>query len=328
MRPLPVKILGMGTELPERVVDNAELEDRLRLSAGWIKRRTGIRARRHAPAGTVPSTLALPACQEALRDAGLDVADLDLIIFASAVDEQVIPSTAVFLQHRLGDKARGIPCFDVDATCLSFVVGLNTAACMIAAGQIRHALVATAEVASAGIDYEQPASACLFGDGAAAFVLGPSEGASCIERFAMRTYSEHRSLSQIRFGLGELPEQGVVDDKSLKFQMDGPSLFRVAAKVGEDLLHEFWQGNPAPETFDAIVPHQTNKHGIRLVARMLGFPRERVMSNVEQYGNMVSASIPVAFAEAVWDKKIQRGHRVMLFGTAAGLSFAHMNLVY
>ena len=327
---LTVQILGTGKFLPRRVVDNAELEPLLGVAAGWIERRTGIRSRRYIDEGTATTDIALPAAQQALEAAGLKAGDVDLIIGASAVPEQSIPVSSCFLQAALGTS--GSTCFDVNATCYSFPVALHTAAQMITAGLAQRALVVSAECSSLALDRGHPESACLFGDGAAAVVIGraPPESRSRIVHFKMKTYSEGRLLAQLRAGGTRYPPSRFDSNGPMgKFHMDGKAIFKAAARYGEGFLDEVFAATGLPQSeWKLAIPHQTSVHGISIYTRRLGFREDQVFSNLEDHGNCVSASIPMALHDAVAAGRIVRGDPVLLLGTAAGLSLGSLGFVY
>lgn len=328
---LPVKILGLGKHLPEKVITNAELEDEMGLDEGWIARRTGILERRAAPRKMTTSQMAAYAAMEAMENAHLKMSDIDVIVFAGAGPEQVIPCTAVFVQELLGSEARGIACYDVDATCFSFGVGMYNVACQIALGHIKHALVVTAELPSRGLlDYEHPESASLFGDGAAAAVIGPAgDSGSKFVRFEMRSFSEGKDLARIRGGgTRHLPTDPDYDERMQLFEMDGKAIFKAVLRIGEGIYGDFWEDNIPREAYDCVIPHQVNAHGVSLYAKKGGFTEQQVFSNLAKLGNMVSASLPVGLYDAVAEGKVERGSKVCLLGTAAGITIGGLSFIY
>jgi 3-oxoacyl-[acyl-carrier-protein] synthase-3 len=326
---MQVKILGTGKYLPPRVMGNDELEDRLQVPRGWIEKRTGIVSRRVIDEGVASVDLALPAARQALENAGLTAADVDVIICASAVPEQAIPATSCFLQAALG--VSGSMCFDVNATCFSFPVALWTAASMVQSGQARHVLVCSAECSSLALDDSHPESACLFGDGAAAAVIGPTpEGErSRFVRMKVQTFSEGRHLAQLRAGGSRYPPQRHdINGPVGKFRMDGKAIFKAAARHGDGFLDDFFAASLPQAEWRLAIPHQTSVHGVSIYSRKLGFREDQVFSNLADHGNCVSASIPMALHDAVTGGRVRRGDPVLLLGTAAGLSLGAVGLVY
>jgi 3-oxoacyl-[acyl-carrier-protein] synthase-3 len=324
-------IAGLGAYLPERVVTSAELEESWGLTPGWIMRVAGISERRYAARETVAG-MAAAAGRRALAAAGMAVSDLDLIIAASSAPQQTIPCTAAFIQRELGAPEGVSACFDVNATCLSFLLAMQSAAHLLAAGTYRAALVVSSEIGGLSRNPADPASACLFGDAAAAAVLTrtPEGGASRVvwEQFA--TYSSAADLTAIPGG-GSLhhPNDPATTPEMNMFHMDGSGVFRRAAKVLDPFVERFLaRAGWSRQDVDVVVPHQASRHGVELVSSRLGFRPERVVSNLAERGNCVAASIPLALAESVAAGHIRRGQRVMLLGTGAGLTLGAIGLVY
>lgn len=328
---LPVKIAGLGWYLPERVVTSAELERELDLAPGWISRVAGVAERRYA-AGESASQMAAAAARRALDQAGLAPADLDLILAASSAPQQAIPCTAALIQRELGAPDGASACFDVNATCLSFLAALQTAAHLVAAGAHRAALVVSSEITAHSRNPREPESAVLFGDAAAAAIVVPAAPgeASAVLGCRLLTYSSAADLTVIRGG-GTLhhPNDPATTPELNMFHMDGPRVFRKAARLLGPFLDNFlascgWERADV----DAVVPHQASGHGISLVSERLGFRPEQVVVNLASRGNCVAASIPLALAEAVAAGRISRGQRVLLLGTGAGLAIGAVGLVF
>lgn len=329
---LPVAIASIGQNLPPRVVTNAELEPMLGVREGWIFERTGIESRRWSDPAIGTVAQAVPAAQRALDAAGIKGNDLDLIIGACSVPGQALPVASCFLAHELGID--GVGCFDVNASCFSFPVALWQAAHAVARGEAERVLVWTSEVASRGINLKEPASACLFGDGAAAVVVVAARGP--LERSAMhalhlRTYPEGRHSAQIRGGGTDLlPNRADFDPSGFMFQMSGKAIFRLALRHSPGFLLEFFEKKSPfsqPE-YKLVIPHQTNKHGIDAFTKHLGFTEEQVFSNLKDHGNCVAAGLPMALADAVEGGRVKRGDPILLCGTAAGLTLGALALTW
>ncbi|MEI7770873.1 MAG: ketoacyl-ACP synthase III [Chloroflexales bacterium] len=328
---LPIMIAGLGTCLPERMVTSAELERAWGLEPGWIMRVAGIRERRYADHETTAGMAAV-AGRRALDTAGMAAADLDLIIAASSGPQQAIPCTATFIQRELGAPDGASACFDVNATCLSFLFAIQSAAHLLAAGSYRAALVVSSEIGSYSRNPADPASACLFGDAAAAAVLvrAPEGGASGVVWGQFATYSSGADLTAIPGGgsLHHPNDPATTPDMNL-FHMDGSGVFRRAAKVLGPFVDSFLaRAGWSREGVDVVVPHQASRHGVELVSTRLGFRPEQVVSNLAERGNCVAASIPLALAEFVAAGHIRRGQRVMLLGTGAGMTLGAVGLVF
>jgi 3-oxoacyl-[acyl-carrier-protein] synthase-3 len=329
---LPVTIAGLGAYLPERIVTSAELERAWGLSHGWIERAAGVRERRFAAPSETAAGMAAAAARRALAAAGMAPADLDLIIAASSAPQQAIPCTAALIQRELGAPDGASACFDVNATCLSFLCAMQSAAHMLAAGTYRAALVVSSEIAGPSRNPAEPASACLFGDAAAAAVLvrtPAGDGAAVVwEQFA--TYSSAADLTEI-LGGGTLhhPNDPATSAEMNMFHMDGPAVFRRAARIAGPFLDSFFaRAGWTRAEVDAVIPHQTSGHGVEMVRSRLGFRPEQVVANLAERGNCIAASIPLALAEAVTAGRVRRGHKLLLVGTGAGLTIGAIGLIY
>ena len=327
--PRRVRFAGMGAYLPPHVVTSSELDARLGFPAGFIERKTGVAERRHVEHETTLD-MAFAAATTALERAGVQAADLDLIIVAQSVPAQAIPCTAVLLQRRLG--VDGMPCFDVNATCLGFLTAVDQAAYAIAAGTYRRVLIVSSEVASLGLNWQHWESSALFGDGAAAAVLTPTPPgeASAILTSRMETYSEGAEYTTILGGgTLHLPHsQGFVREMSA-FHMDGPRVFRLASQRMGPFLERLHCPLPQEERgCDLLIPHQASLFPIRQLSARFGYDASRVFVNLPTRGNCVAASIPLALSEAVDAGRAARGSRISLIGSGAGLSLSGMLIIY
>jgi 3-oxoacyl-[acyl-carrier-protein] synthase-3 len=330
MTPLPVRIAGAGYYLPERRVDSAELEARMGLPAGWVERLTGVRERRRV-SGETSSEMGARAARMALDHAGSGPAP-DLIIGGSAAPQQAIPCTAVFVQRALDLAETGCFCFDVNATCLSFFAALDTAARLVAAGAYRRALVYSSEITSWSLNYDEPESAVLFGDAAAAVVLEPTGPDDPARVWGSRFRTDSRGAELTRLvGGGTLhhPNDAGTRPEMNTFAMDGRGVYKMATRLMEPFLDGFladvgWQR----EEIAAVVPHQASRRAIELLWKRLGFREEQAVVNLPDRGNCLAASTPLALAEAVHAGRIRRGDRILLAGTGAGVSVAAIALTY
>ncbi len=328
---LPITIAGLGHYLPELVVSSAELEAQLKLPPGWIERVTGVRERRYATHETSVG-MAVAAAQRALAAARLGVRDLDLIIGASTAPQQAIPCTAALVQRALGAPDGGSACFDINATCLSFLFALQSAAYLIATGVYRCALVYSSERATHSLNPKEVESAVLFGDAAAAAILTRAApgSASTFWHSQFATYSSGADLTVIQGG-GTLhhPNDPSTTPEMNMFHMDGPGIFKRAARLIGPFLTEFfdqlgWDSSQA----DLVVPHQASRHGVELLSSRFGFRSEQVFSNLAERGNCIAASIPLALSEAVASGRLARGQRVLLLGSGAGLTLGALALTF
>jgi 3-oxoacyl-[acyl-carrier-protein] synthase III len=324
-QPLSVRIAGLGAYLPDRVVTNAELEVKFGLQPGWIAKRTGVLERRYATHETTVSQ-AVAASTIALEQSGIKLEQIDAIIGANLA-QQTIPCTAALVQKALGAPDGSSACWDVNATCLSFMMALHSAALLIAAGQYQNILIFSSEIASPSLNPLEPESASLFGDAAAAIVLTASNDSSLIGA-KFQTFSSGSHLTQL-LGGGTLhrPNTTLEHPELNLFHMDGPAIFKHAARTMPGFLEEFLNSiGWTISSVDALVPHQASGHGVQSISSRLGFRPEQVIFNLPNRGNCVAASMPLALTEAVEAGRIQRGDRVLLAGTAAGLTLGAIAL--
>ncbi len=330
------QILATGAYLPRRRVSGEELDLRLGLESGTTARLTGVRSRPVAESDETNSWMAAQACGEALSQAGLEPEDIQAIVYAGGIDEQPIPCTAALIQRELGSRFSGCACFDINATCLGFVVGLDTLSCMIEVGRYRHVLLVTADIASAGLDWSHLESAALFGDGAVAAVLGPTPSGigSRILATRLETYGAEADACQIEGGGARLtaadyaPGPDGVDHRFL-FQMNGRKVFRMASIHVKGFITRLLEGSGLEiRDFDLVIPHQASLSGLDLIQRRLGLEPTRFMTFVQTHGNMIASSIPLGLHLALQEGRIQRGSRILLLGTSAGFSIGGIALEF
>ncbi len=307
-------VLGCGAYLPERIVTNAELAAKVDTSDEWIVQRTGIRQRHIAAEGEVTSDLAVIAAQRALDHAGLKASEIDLIVLGTATPDNTFPATATKVQARLG-MTRGAA-FDVQAVCSGFIFALATADNFLKTGMAKTALVIGAETFSRILDWNDRQTCVLFGDGAGAVVLRAEEGS---ERGILSTHihtdGAHYDLLYVDGGPSSTMTTGHV-------RMEGKEVFRHAVhRLSEVVDEALSQHHLTARDIDWLVPHQANKRIIDGVGRKLALDEGKVVVTVDRHANTSAASIPLAFAEAVHDGRIQRGDLVLLEAMGGGLSW-------
>lgn len=325
-----IKILATGKYLPKNRVTAANLEERLGLETGWIAQKSGVLVR-YFVEGETASQMGAFAAREALQTAGLGIEDIDCLVCTSSVPEQAIPCTAALVQQQLGAGESGIPAFDLNATCLSFLCGLDTLSYLVAAGRYRRVLLIATEVTT-GMNWSDKESCTLFGDGAAAVIIeaSPEEERSQILAARIETYSHGASLSECR-GAGNKhhPKQYFDNPEFFLFTMQGRALYRLSAQILPGFLERLLKPVHCNlEDMKMVIPHQASLMAMRLIRKHLGVPEERWMTIAHDHGNTVAASIPMALHEAIAQKKIQRGDQILLLGTAAGFSVGGIVLVY
>jgi len=311
---MPNRITGTGSYLPEQVWTNDELARRMETSDEWIVARTGIRQRHIAADDQNTSDLALPASLQAISAAGLAPADIDLIIVATTTPDMVFPSTAAFLQAKLG--VAGCPAFDVQAVCSGFVYGLAIADSMLTGGPYRHALVVGAEIYSRILDWNDRGTCVLFGDGAGAVVLSKSDRPGIL---ASRLHADGAYA-----GILQVPghvDRGAIRGEPL-LRMDGQGVFkfavRVLADVGDEVLAD---AGMRRDQIDWLIPHQANVRIIDATAKRLGLSADRVVTTVERHANTSAASIPLALDIAVRDGRVRSGQHLILAGVGGGFTW-------
>jgi 3-oxoacyl-[acyl-carrier-protein] synthase III len=328
----PVKIAGLGYYLPERCVDNEEIAQRLGISPDYIERAAGVRERRYATTTETTVGMAVAAARMALTTAKLDLGDLDAIVGASSAPQQAIPCTAALTQRELGAPEGRSACFDVNATCLSFAFALHAVGALVAAGAYRAALIFSSEKASCSINPNQPESYVLFGDAAAAAIVTRSgdRESSAIHHARFETHSSGADATQILGGgTLHLPDDPTTTPEMNQFSMNGRAVFRQAGQLITPFLDRFFEETGwTRESVRMVIPHQASGHAVNLLTSRLGFTDEQVFLNLRDRGNCVAASIPLALAEAIQAGRIERGDRVLLAGTGAGLTLGALAMTY
>ncbi|MCA7024133.1 MULTISPECIES: beta-ketoacyl-ACP synthase 3 [Stenotrophomonas] len=331
--PIPLRILGTGEYIPSRRVDSNEFDRRWSKPDGWTRRHVGIDYRHFAGADEPASMMAAQAAQDALRRADLRADQVDAVISVSGVMEQAIPCTAALVQRRLGLSGSRIPAFDVNATCLGFLVALDLVASAIATHRFRRVLLVAGEVASAGLDWDDTDTAALFGDGAAAVVVeAAGKGdASCLLATHMETHSEGTEFCQVRAGgtRVRLSDGAGQFSAASRFEMSGRATYRLAAQKLPGFMRAlFDRANVAAGDLKRLVPHQASVKALDHLQRALRLPQDSLVRILETHGNQMAASIPLALHHAIEHGELRRGDLFAMVGSGAGLSFAGAVLRY
>jgi 3-oxoacyl-[acyl-carrier-protein] synthase III len=309
-----IAITGLGTHVPERVLTNDELATMVDTSDEWIRARTGIRERRVAAPDEALTDIALPAARAALADAGVEAADVDLLVCATVTPDMMFPTSSALLADALGMP--NAAAYDLLAGCTGFVYALAQAYSMVASGLSRRALVVGGDVLSKILDWEDRSTLVLFGDGAGAVVLEPvgHGGFLGFELGADGGGGEHLWLP----GSGSRR----FDDPNRYVKMNGREVFRFATRVlvysAEQVLAECGK---TVEDVDVYIPHQANKRIIDYAADKLGIPEEKTVVNVDKFGNTSSGSIPLALTDARNEGRLRDGALVLMTGMGAGLTW-------
>lgn len=319
------KITGVGYAVPERVVTNADLEKMMDTSDEWITDRSGIKERHHVDESTSASDLAIDASAIALDSAGLNPDDVDLIIFCTISSDYFFPGGAVQVQEKMG--MRNIGAFDLRAACSGFVYGLSVADQFIQTGAHETVLLIGAEVQSVALEFdtEHRDMAVLFGDGAGAVILQPSEDESGV--LSTHLHSEGKHLQDLW-----LPAPGskykpfmskkLIDDGLHTPSMNGREVFKNAVTRFPEVIHEALEHNGlSMDDVALVIPHQANLRISQAVAKRLGVGMDKIYSNIHKYGNTTAASIPIAMSEALEEGRFGPGDNIILAAFGAGFTW-------
>jgi 3-oxoacyl-[acyl-carrier-protein] synthase-3 len=310
----PVTITGLGCHVPERVLSNDDLTKYVDTSDEWIRTRTGIRQRHVAADTEAMSDLALPASRTALAQAGLAAEDVDLLIVATVTPDMMFPATAALVADALGSKDAAA--YDLSAGCTGFMYALAQGYGMVAAGLARNALVVGGDILSRVLDWSDRSTLVLFGDGAGADVLQPAETGGFL---GFELGADGGGGKDLAF-----PGSGsrLLEDGGSYLTMNGREVFKFATRVmvssAQAVLEEC---DRTVDDVDVYVPHQANVRIIDHAVKKLGFPQEKVVVNVDRYGNTSSGSIPLALADAADDGRLKPGKLVLMTGMGAGLTW-------
>lgn len=316
-----VEIKSLATYVPPRLLTNADLEKMVDTTDEWIMQRTGIRQRHIVDPGVATSDLAAEAAKEAIKRAGLTPDDIDLIIVGTVTPDMLFPSTACLVQHKIGaHKAWG---FDLSAACSAFTYALTVGSQLVAAGGVKNALVIGADVMSSIIDYTDRATCVLFGDGAGAVVLAPSSDPDIgILDFEHKIDGAGGSALYMPAGGSRMPASHETVDQRLHYvKQDGQAVFKFAVRnTGEVCERLLKRNNLTGHDLDLFVSHQANKRIILSAAERIGMPEEKVVINIDRFGNTTAATIPLALNDAVESGRLKKGHLIMITSVGAGFT--------
>jgi 3-oxoacyl-[acyl-carrier-protein] synthase-3 len=318
----PTTIASLATYVPPRVLTNADLEKLVDTNDEWILQRTGIRERHIVDPGVATSDLGAQAALEAIRRAGLTPDDIGFIVVGTVTPDMMFPSTACLLQHKIGAKrAWG---FDLSAACSAFTYALTTASQMVASGSHDHALVVGSDVMSSIIDYQDRSTCVLFGDGAGAVVVSAASGP---DTGAILDY-EHEidgsggpALCMPAGGSAMPPSHETIDQRLHYVKQDGQTVFKFAVRKTEEISRRVLERNGlTPADLDLFVSHQANRRIIRAATEKLGVDPDKVIINIERFGNTTAATIPLALNDAVCSGRLRKGNLALLASVGAGFT--------
>jgi 3-oxoacyl-[acyl-carrier-protein] synthase-3 len=316
------RMTGWGKYVPERVLTNFDLEKMVDTSDEWIRTRTGIRERHICAPGETCCSMSVAAAQRALEVAKLPAAKVELIIVATSTPDYLVPSVASMVQDRLG--ATDVPAFSLQAGCTGWTVALVTACQFIQTGAYRNALVIGTEHLSFGVDWTDRNTCVLFGDGSAAVVLEASDQPTGLLSFEMGSDgSEYDAIFVPGCGGVHPASHEVIDQRQTYLRMDGRRVFKFASRVLADSVARVVSASGLTMNDVALIlPHQANDRILELARRRLGVPPEKMMVNIDRYGNTSAASVPLALVDALEEGRLKPGDRVVFVGFGAGLTWA------
>jgi 3-oxoacyl-[acyl-carrier-protein] synthase-3 len=316
-----VKISALGTYVPPRLLTNPDLEKMVDTNDEWIMSRVGIKERHIAEKGVATSDLAAEAAKVALVQRGIDASELDAIIVATVTPDMLFPATACLVQHKIG--AKGVWGFDLSAGCSQFVYALQVGAQFVKSGAHKKVMVIGADVMSSVIDYTDRATCVLFGDGAGAVILEPADDDSLGLIDFLHEVDGSGGSSLYMPGGGSLnpPSHETVDKKMHYVHQDGAAVFKFAVRKMSELCVDILKRNGLTgDDIDLMVPHQANLRIITATAERLKLPAEKVVVNIDRYGNTTGATIPLAMNTAIADGRLKKGDLVLLAAVGAGFT--------
>lgn len=316
-----VGIVGIGSYVPENIMTNKNFEEFLDTSDEWITSRTGIRQRHIAPEDMSVSDLCYQAGLKALADARIAPEEVELVIVATVTPDYAFPATACLVADRLG--AKNAAAFDLEAGCSGFIYGVATGSQFVAAGLYKTVLVIGGETLSKILNWSDRSTCILFGDGAGAAVLRPVKEGSGFLGFELGSDGSGGHLLSLPAGGSKCPASPETVEKKLHtLQMEGKEVFKFAVRVmGDASVRVLEKAGLAQGEIDLLVPHQANIRIVDAAVKRLGISRDKVVINLERYGNMSAASIPVALDEAVKTGRIKEGDNIVMVGFGTGLTW-------
>jgi len=325
----PFSIKGIGRFLPPTILSSKDIEQELSLASGWLSKHLGV-TQRHRANGLTCTDMGKEALDEALADADVKITELDYLIGASATFDYVIPNRASLLKHQYTEAADvDFPCIDINTVCTSFISAMHYAAMLLQSDDIKYIAIVTSEIASNGINPSDKETYGLFGDGAAAVILGKSPSSGMLS-YKLTNHANQAMDTVIRGGGNAFhPSSHPYDAALYSFNMQGNSLLKNVLQVLPLFLEDLCtKASIAMKDLDIIVPHQASKNGLRLLTHLNNGETKNIINNLANQGNCIAASIPLALYSAIKSGKLTEGQSCMIVGTAAGLSFCGMILKY
>lgn len=318
------RIEGTGRYLPERIMTNADLEKMVDTTDEWIRTRTGVERRHVAAEDELTSDLCVEAAKNAIEDAGITAEDIDLIVVGTTSPDLIFPNIATIIQEKLG--IHGCGAFSVEAACTGFIYALTIADKFVRTGESKCALVIGAEIITKLIDWSDRATCVLFGDGAGAVILKPSDEQGIISTH-LGADGKYKDLLYYPVGVSKnLAAAGVGDSRIM---MQGNEVFKVAVKTLGNVATQTLEANNIDQSeLDWLIPHQANLRIIQATAKRLGLPMEKVIQTVQEHGNTSAASVPLALDVAVRDGRVKRGQLVLMEAFGGGFTWGSVLMRY
>lgn len=323
-------LAGIGISLPQKCVLSEEVEKEIKLPRGWISRRLGVEKRYRVTTETNTS-MGANALRVALLDASLKISDIDYLIGASATFDHVLPNRSALIKAEFAEaKDLDFPCLDINSVCTSFVSAMEFASHLLISSKQMNIAIVSSEVASKGLNPDDPKTYGLFGDAAAAVIVSSTEKDCGAIHFLQKTYSESVAQTIIEGGGNKFhPRDYPYDSQLHSFKMEGKSLLRSANKNIPYYFESFFANTDLTwDEIDCIIPHQASKNGLKILYHLDGIPQERIVNYLEEYGNCIAASIPLALYHAIKNGTLKRGDNCLIAGTAAGMSITGLLFKY
>ena len=323
-----LKILSTGIYLPSKTIESVYYDKKFNLPLGTVERKSGIFSRHIAENETV-SEMGAKAALNAISKIDFNIDDIDCIIGASGVTQQLLPCNASLIAKEL--NLSEIACFDVNSTCLSFVCAMDIASSLIQANRYKNILIVSSDISSVGLNYDDMKSCVLFGDGACAVLVTKTNDNSKIITTNIKTYPQGSEYACIKGGGSGLYSTKINKNnkKDYLFNMDGEKIYALASKHMLKFLNDTLKmTNCTFEDIKLVIPHQASGMSLKLLQRKLKISNEKVLFNIKYLGNTIAASIPLGLNEAIESNRIQRGDKILLLGTSAGLTIGAMIIEY
>ena len=327
---LDVKIQSLGHYLPSQLVTSESLDERLGLATGSVEKKSGLSSRHFATDDETTSFMGAKAALDALNQANLSIHDIDAIISACGVGEQALPCTAALIQKQLGLEKSGIPCFDINATCLSFTVALETAAYFIASSRFKRILIVASDMPSRGLNWNDLDTCSIFGDGAAAAIIEPSNGTSAIYATHLETHSQGSDYCCLKAGGTKIPASDIKHYQQFAtFYMDGKKVFKLARKLIDNTMDALLtQAQVTISQLDWLIPHQGSQLALSHIKKRLNIADAKFADCYRKLGNQMAASILSVMSVLSKSGQLKRGQLICLLGSGAGLAAGGIIMVY